>query len=260
MEWINDNCGILVLIFSIVIIALVGLITWLLLMLRSRIAVQRLNFLGSYAMNKDSKERYAELTIGNRSLNDVGLSELGIRNGKVNFPLTDYYKRQKDMKNDARIVLEQRSAISFTLPIEELARLALDVKGKKVIRSVKVYAVDLTGTFYSGRVSDVKKLMKELIAANGSVNVAAVSASGSAAVSANTSAAGLGAEEEAAAAEEAPAETFVEVPAAQSYPAPAATEEADPSTAEFAETAETVETGETAEGAATEENGATSQK
>ena len=91
------------------------------------------------------------------------MAELGIKNGKVNYDLTELYKEKKGMAADARIVIEQRSAISFTLSAEELKKVLIDgADGKKILKGLKIYAVDLTGNLYQGRAAAVKKLLAEL--------------------------------------------------------------------------------------------------
>lgn len=163
MEWLNENSGILVLVSAVISIALLVLCVWLIYSLKSKIAVQRLNFLGFYSSDLETHENYAEITVGNKSLNDVGVAELGIKNGKVNYDLTELYKEKKGMAADARIVIEQRSAISFTLSAEELKKVLIDgADGKKILKGLKIYAVDLTGNLYQGRASAVKKLLAEL--------------------------------------------------------------------------------------------------
>ncbi len=163
MEWLNENSGILVLVSAVISIALLVLCVWLIYSLKSKIAVQRLNFLGFYSSDLETHENYAEITVGNKSLNDVGVAELGIKNGKVNYDLTELYKEKKGMAADARIVIEQRSAISFTLSAEELKKVLIDgADGKKILKGLKIYAVDLTGNLYQGRAAAVKKLLAEL--------------------------------------------------------------------------------------------------
>lgn len=166
MEWLNENSGLLILVLSIIIIALIGISIWLLFNLRNKIAVQKLKFTGFYSLNKDTKRRYAGLTIGNKSLNDVGLDELGIQNGKVNIPLTEVYKNQEAMQHDARIVLEQRNAIKFELSCKELLQIVLEKNGTKRVKTLRLYAVDSTGTVYRGKIPAVKKLVRELLAEN----------------------------------------------------------------------------------------------
>jgi len=164
MKWLNDNAGIIILIAGIILILLLALSIFLLINLRNKIAVQRLKFLGFYSTDPESREKFAEITIGNRSLNEVGISELGIRNGKVNFNLTSNYKAEKHLKADTRIVIEQRSAIHFTVTGDDLLKTLIDGKnGKKQLKTLRVYAVDLTGMLYQGRVPAVKKLLGELM-------------------------------------------------------------------------------------------------
>ena len=139
MEWLNENSGILVLVSAVISIALLVLCVWLIYSLKSKIAVQRLNFLGFYSSDLETHENYAEITVGNKSLNDVGVAELGIKNGKVNYDLTELYKEKKGMAADARIVIEQRSAISFTLSAEELKKVLIDgADGKKILKGLKI--------------------------------------------------------------------------------------------------------------------------
>lgn len=166
MDWLNENSGLVVLFAAIVLVILSGVTIALVKSLRDKIAVQKLNFLGIYSVDAETRESYASLTVGNKSINEIGITELGLKNGKVNFDLTDLYKAQKGLSADARIVVEQRSAINFSLNAAELLTVLVDGKnGKKVLKNLRLYAVDLTGTLYQGKVPAVKKLLAELAAA-----------------------------------------------------------------------------------------------
>ena len=165
MEWLNENAGLLIIITAVAIIALSVVIIIMLDKMIRNIAVQRLKFLGFYSADVQTREKYAELTIGNKSLNDVGLSELGIRNGKVNFDLTKIFKEKRAIAPEMRIVVEQRSSVSFTLSADELRVVLVDGKdGKKKLGTLYLYAVDLTGNLYKGRIGNVRKLLAELLA------------------------------------------------------------------------------------------------
>lgn len=77
------------------------------------------------------------------------------------------YKQKKELSPDARVVIEQRSSISFSLTAEELRRVLIDgEEGKKILKKLSIYAVDLTGIMYRGKVSAVRKLLAELVAAD----------------------------------------------------------------------------------------------
>ena len=166
MDWLNENSGVVALVAAILTVAMLGLCLFLIFDLRGRIAVQRLKFLGFYSTELDSRRNYAEIMIGNKSLNDMGISELGIKNGKTSFNLTSLYREKAGLAGDARIVIEQRSAIRFCLTVEELKKVLMDGRnGRKVLRTIKVYAVDNTGTLYKGKVNSVKKLLKDVTAA-----------------------------------------------------------------------------------------------
>lgn len=165
MDWLNENSGVIVLIASVIVIVLVALTVWLLLRLHSKIAVQKLNFLGFYSIDKDTKKRYAGFTVGNKSLNDVGLDEIGLQNGKINFPFTEKYKRDNGLQNDARIAVEQRSSITFNLDCDDLRSIVIENNGKKILKTLRMYAVDITGTLFRGRVPAVRKLVAEMLAA-----------------------------------------------------------------------------------------------
>ncbi len=164
MEWLNEGVGLIVLISAIVIVLLLALTIGIVLNLRSRIAVQRLSFLGLYGSDLESHVCYADLTVGNRSLNDVGISEIGIRNGKVSFNLTSLYKQKEKLGDDARIVIEQRGALRLRLNAAELLQvLTEDKNGKKTLGHLRLYAVDLTGNCYRGSVKEVKRLLSDLM-------------------------------------------------------------------------------------------------
>ena len=71
--WINDNTGILLLIWGAVIAALLGIALWLLFSLRGQMGERRLRFTGLNAVDRITRSRYAALTVGNRSLREVAL-------------------------------------------------------------------------------------------------------------------------------------------------------------------------------------------
>ena len=165
MKWLNENSGVVVLIFSIIIIALIALSVCLLFSLHRKIATQKLKFVGFYSVNRDTKKRYASLTIGNKSINDIIINEIGIRNGKVNFPLTDVYRRRNSLTQNARITIEQRNSLNLELHCEELRQFVLEKNGKTILQTLRIYAIDTTGTTYSGKIPTVKKLMVEMLKA-----------------------------------------------------------------------------------------------
>ena len=158
--WINDNTGILLLIWGAVIAALLGIALWLLFSLRGQMGERRLRFTGLNAVDRITRSRYAALTVGNRSLRAVALREIGVKNGGVAFDLTDLYRYKAGLAETAHIVVEQRAAVSFDLSVEELKSLLLDGKGAR-LKKLRMYAVDLVGTVYEGAIGDVRKLLAE---------------------------------------------------------------------------------------------------
>lgn len=162
--WLNENAGIVVLIFGILTIALLAVMLWLVFTLRNRFAVQRLKFVGLYATDVETRTDYAALTVGNRSVSEIAIKELGIRNGGVAFNLTALYKRKEGLDEKARIVIEQRRSIGFCLEREELWALLTDGKKGKELKTLRLYAIDLTGNVYQGRIPAVKKLLAGILA------------------------------------------------------------------------------------------------
>ena len=162
--WLNENAGIVVLIFGILTIALLAVMLWLVFTLRNRFAVQRLKFVGLYATDVETRTDYAALTVGNRSVSEIAIKELGIKNGGVAFNLTALYKRKEGLDEKARIVIEQRRSIGFCLEREELWALLTDGKKGKELKTLRLYAIDLTGNVYQGRIPAVKKLLAGILA------------------------------------------------------------------------------------------------
>lgn len=163
MDKLNENAGLILLIVAVVLLVVLGVIIWLLIEMRKKLAVQRLKFIGHFAADPDSRRMVANITVSNRSLSDLTLTELGLRNGKVNFDYTEVYKKQNKLNKDARVVVGQRDAIRFALSAEELVKTLIQNKnGKVVLKKISVYAMDSTGIAYMGRVKDVKKLLSEL--------------------------------------------------------------------------------------------------
>lgn len=163
MKWFNDNAGVMVLVLLIISVIAFIFIIITTLSLKNRIAVQRLKMVGFYSRDVDSRENYAEFTVGNRSLNDVGVSEIGLRNGKINLDLTELYMKKANINPGTRIVIDQRSSISFRLTEEELASVLLESpRGKKLYR-LRLYVVDIPGNVYYGTMHAVRKLLAEYL-------------------------------------------------------------------------------------------------
>ena len=163
MDKLNENAGLVAVIVGAVLLAVLILVVLMLAVLRKKIAVQRLKFVGQFAADPNTRKMVANITISNRSLSDVTVTELGLKNGKVNFNYTNVYKTQYKLGKDARIVVGQRDAIRFSLSAEELVKsLILNQKGKIVLKKISVYVMDSTGIPYVGKVSDVKRLLSEL--------------------------------------------------------------------------------------------------
>ncbi len=163
MDGLNENAGLIILIVAVILVAILGVVVWLLIDMRKRVAVQRLKFIGQFSADPDTRRMVANITVSNRSLTDITITELGLRNGKVNFNYTDVYKKENRLSKDARVVVGQRDAIRFTLAAEDLVKtLIQNANGKVVLKSVSVYAMDSTGIAYIGKVPDVKKLLGEL--------------------------------------------------------------------------------------------------
>ena len=112
----------------------------------------------------DDRTDYASLTIGNRSVSEIALKELGVKNGRIAFNLTALYRKKEGLDEKTHIVIEQRRSIGFRLEREELLALLVDGKRGKVLRALRLYAIDLTGNVYEGRIPAVRKLLAQLLA------------------------------------------------------------------------------------------------
>ena len=163
MDKLNANAGLIILIIGVVLLVVLCVIVWLLIETRKKLAVQRLKFIGQFSADPNTRKMVANITISNRSLSDITITELGLRNGNVNFNYTDVYKKQYKLGKDARVVVGQRDAIRFTLSAEDLVKTLIQSNnGKIVLKNISVYAMDSTGIPYVGTVKDVKKLLSEL--------------------------------------------------------------------------------------------------
>ena len=131
--------------------------------IRSRLSTQKLKFLGFYEQDPATRESYAEFVIGNKALNEVGISKLGLKNGSVTFDLTALYKKRAGLRADDKLIIEQRSSLRFRLSESELATVLVDGKKGKLLGALKIYCVDLTGTYYEGKLKGVKKLAQKIL-------------------------------------------------------------------------------------------------
>lgn len=160
--WLNENAGVMILIIGIAVITMMGIALWILFGLRNQFCVQKLKFTALYAVDRVTRVKYASLTIGNRSVREIALKELGVKNGRVSFDLTALYRAKAGLADREHIVIEQRSSIDFSLSQEELKTLLTDSKNL-LPGSLRLYAIDLTGNLYQGRIGAVRKLLAETL-------------------------------------------------------------------------------------------------
>ena len=130
--WLNENAGVLMLIIGILILGALGVSLWILFTLRSQFCVQKLRFTGLYATDRVTRTKYASLTIGNKSVREIAIKEIGIKNGGVAFDLTALYRYKAGLDERAHIVIEQRYSIDFSLSVDELKSLLPDGKGGRL--------------------------------------------------------------------------------------------------------------------------------
>lgn len=157
--WLNDNAGIVVLVLGVLMLAMLAVLLWLVFSLRSRFAVQRLKFVGLYSADVVTRRVYAALTVGNRSVSEIAIREIGIKNGGVAFDLTRLYREKAGLDERTRIVVEQRHALSFDLSVGELSGVLVDGKNGRQLKTLRLYAVDLTGNLYEGKIPAVRRLL-----------------------------------------------------------------------------------------------------
>ena len=160
--WLNDNAGVLMLIIGLLILGALGISLWILFSLRSQFCVQKLKFTGLYATDRVTRTKYASLTIGNKSVRELAIKEVGIKNGGVAFDLTALYRYKAGLDERAHIVIEQRYSIDFSLSVDELKSLLPDGKGGR-LGTLRLYAVDLVGNLYQGRIAPVRKLLADTL-------------------------------------------------------------------------------------------------
>ena len=156
--WLNENAGVLVLVIGIAALVMLGIALWILFALRSQFCVQRLRFTALYAADRVTRTPYASLTVGNRSVREVALREIGVKNGGVAFDLTALYRSKAGLSEEAHLVIEQRASVTFDLSVEELKSLLLDGKGAR-LKTLRLYVIDLVGTVYEGRIAPVRRLL-----------------------------------------------------------------------------------------------------
>ncbi|MDE6274102.1 MAG: hypothetical protein K2L87_03535 [Clostridiales bacterium] len=166
MNWLEEHSGLLVLICSVLIIALLAVIIYAVCDVRKKIASQKINFLGLYEVDPNTHVAYAKLTFGNKSINNLGITELGIKNGGVNIPFTAEFRAQKRLGDTARIIIEPRCAIDLLLDTAMLRKVVFEKNDKKVLKTLRLYAIDVAGTCYQGKAKAVKRLVHELMVAD----------------------------------------------------------------------------------------------
>ena len=80
------------------------------------------------------------------------------------------------MDERTRIVIEQRHSIDFTLTVQELYGVLIDGPKGKQLKTLRLYAIDLMGNLYQGKIGAVRKLLAASMAGRLSAPAAPVPA------------------------------------------------------------------------------------
>ena len=163
MEQLNEYAGLIAIVSFGVLFLLCDIVICMLISLSKKLSVQRLKFMGQFSADPDTRKVVADITVSNRALYDVTVTELGLINGKVNFSFTDVYKKQNKLAEEASIVVGQRGAIRLILSAEDLAKaLVQNARGKVILKKIYFYAMDSAGISYKGKIPNVRKLLVQI--------------------------------------------------------------------------------------------------
>lgn len=104
------------------------------------------------------KKTYAVI-VSNKSMNDAGITAVGVVSGLKYFDFKDTYREMNEVSGDTLVIMP-RSPIKLVLETEDLERLIFsNLKNGKFL-PVKIYVIDSTGTIFLQRAKNFHKILK----------------------------------------------------------------------------------------------------
>ena len=159
MEQINQYLPLVIAVSVIVVIALMIVIALGQRKLFKNIISNKFSMTDIEEVNIHTGKKTYAVIVSNKSMNDAGITAVGVVSGLKYFDFKDTYREMNEVSGDTLVIMP-RSPIKLVLETEDLERLIFsNLKNGKFL-PVKTYVIDSTGTIFLQRAKNFHKILK----------------------------------------------------------------------------------------------------
>ncbi len=159
MEQINQYLPLVIAVGVIVVIALMIVIALGQRKLFKNIISNKFSMTDIEEVNIHTGKKTYAVIVSNKSMNDAGITAVGVVSGLKYFDFKDTYREMNEVSGDTLVIMP-RSPIKLVLETEDLERLIFsNLKNGKFL-PVKIYVIDSTGTIFLQRAKNFHKILK----------------------------------------------------------------------------------------------------
>ena len=158
MEWLKENQALVMVILFLAVIALAVVVLVLCNKIYKNFYVKKFSF--TDLLEETDGADTITLIIGNKSLNDVTVSALGMSNGLSSFDYIREYRRQANIQEGGKVVIPSRSTVSLRIDrkdVESAVMKDFALPPKKL----SAYVIDAYGGLCKGKVRVISKQFKK---------------------------------------------------------------------------------------------------
>ena len=161
MEQINQYLPLVIAVGVIVVIALMIVIALGQRKLFKNIISNKFSMTDIEEVNIHTGKKTYAVIVSNKSMNDAGITAVGVVSGLKYFDFKDTYREMNEVSGDTLVIMP-RSPIKLVLETEDLERLIFsNLKNGKFL-PVKTYVIDSTGTIFLQRAKISIKFSKRI--------------------------------------------------------------------------------------------------
>ena len=161
MEFLNNNAGLITLIFGIVALAILIKLVVQSNALSKNLITKKFSFENVYETDKDSGQKKFVLIIANKTLNDTSITDVGFMLDGQSFSYNNEFRTQNGFVYGDKAIVSQRSAIKLFVTVEDFETAIFKFKRCAKIKKLRAYVVDSSGYMVSAPVKRVQRAIKQ---------------------------------------------------------------------------------------------------
>ncbi len=159
MEQLNQYLPLVIAVGLAVVIVLTAIIAAGLNRLFKNIVSNKFAMADFEEVNIHTGEKTYAVIVSNKSMNDAGITAMGLVSGLKYFDFKETYKAANDVSGETLIVMP-RTPVKLVLCPEEVEKLVFSNLDSGKFLPIKTYVIDSTGNIFLQRAKNLQKILK----------------------------------------------------------------------------------------------------